>query len=337
MNRPLRSFKAIMSALICTSCALMISTSAAAAPSEAYPDARPLSLIVPYPAGGASDASARIFAEAIDSFLNKNVVVENIGGATGTIAARRLLSNNADGYTFFHGSPNELILPTLINQAVTFKPEDFELVQAITSATIVLLTRADLDVKNVDDLIRLTKSQKDKPLTYASVGTGSLYHLITERLKKETGANVEHIPYRGASPALIDLAGGQVDFAVLAFQTSMLGLQEQGRIKILAALSSRVPEPLKDIPNVRDSELLKNFDYDIMAGYFVKKGTSDKTKQALRAAIGHALKRPDVREKLEIEGRIVFQPRTLEENEDMWRKEIENLRALVEMVEFAPI
>ncbi|NLC36008.1 MAG: tripartite tricarboxylate transporter substrate binding protein [Alcaligenaceae bacterium] len=323
-----------MAALVCASCALLGSTQAAA---QDYPQAQPLSLIVPYPAGGPSDASARIFSEAISEYLKQNVVVENIGGATGTIAARRMLSGKADGYTFFHGSPNELILPTLIHKAVTFKPEDFELVQAITTATIVVLTRADLDVNNLDDLIRLAKSRTDSPLTYGSVGNGSLYHLLTERIGKDTGITVEHVPYRGSSPALIDLAGGQIDFAVLAFQTSMIGLQEQGRIKILSALGNSVPEPLKDIPKPKDSEQLKDFDYGIRGGYFVKAGTPEEVKKVLRAAVGYALEKPDVREKLEIEGRIVYHPMTAEENEELWNNEISSLRNLIEVVGFEPI
>lgn len=336
MNTLCRRFKTILSAMMLTSCGLMISTPAVADTGKVFTDTKPLSLIVPYPAGGPSDVSARIFAEAIDTYLKKNVVVENIGGATGTIAARRLLSGKADGYTFFHGSPNELILPTLIQKAVTFKPEEFELVQAITTATIVILTRADLNVGNIDDLIRMAQ-KTEKPLTYATVGNGSLYHLIAERIIKDTGANLEHIPYRGSSPALVDLAGGQIDFAVLAFQTSMIGLQDQGRVRILSTLSSKAPEPLKNIPNIKDSKLLKNFDYGISGGYFVKQGTPDTAKNALRAAVSHALERQDVREKLEIEGRIVFSPMTQQENETMWRKEIERLRSLVEQVGFEPL
>lgn len=334
MKKALHNLKTYTAALLCASCALLGSTQAAA---QDYPKDKPISLIVPYPAGGPSDASARIFSEAISEYLKHSVVVENIGGATGAIAARRMLSDAADGYTFFHGSPNELILPTLTNKAVTFQPEDFELVQAITTATIVVLTRAGLEVNNLDDLIRLAKNKDGAPLTYGSVGNGSLYHLLTERIKKDTGINVEHVPYRGSAPALTDLAGGQIDFAVLAFQTSMLGLQDQGRLKILSTLGSVAPEPLKDIPKIQDSELLKDFDYGIRGGYFVKAGTPEEVKKVLRAAVGYALEKPDVRERLEIEGRIVYNPMSAEENEALWNNEISSLRELVDVVGFEPI
>lgn len=311
--------------------------SASANSGKDYYSAKPLTLIVPYPAGGPSDLSARIFAESISDYLDQSVVVDNIGGATGTIAARRMLSERADGYTFFHGSPNELVLPTLVNKSITFKPEEFELVQAISTATIVVVTRADLDVQGLDDLIRLGQNSSGKPLMYASVGTGSMYHLITERLAKETNMNVQHIPYRGSAPALTDLAGGQVDFAVLAFQTSMIGLQNENRLNILSTLGTEAPAPLKDIPRVTDSELLKDFKYGITGGYFVKKGVSDEALDALRQAVSHALEQPDVREKLEIEGRIVSNPMSQEENRALWEGVIESMRTLVDIVEFEPV
>ncbi|MBV7483337.1 tripartite tricarboxylate transporter substrate binding protein [Bordetella sp. BOR01] len=318
-------------------CAFALHAPAVANTVAAYPHAGPVSLVVPYPAGGSADASARIFAGPIAESLGQNVVVENIGGASGTIAAKRLLNGKTDGYTIFFGSPSELILPTLVNKAITFKPEDFALIQPISTATIVLLTRSDLGVKTLDDFIRLAQKKDSAPLTYASIGMGSMYHLITDRLAKEMNLNVQHVPYRGAAPALIDLAGGQVDFAVLAFQTSMIGLQNEGRIKILSTLGSKAPEPLKDIPKVTDSKLLKDFDYSISAGYFVKKGTSQQVVEKLRQAVSFALEKKDVREKLEIEGRIVLDPMSTQDNEAFWQQQIKSLRDLVDIVGYEPI
>lgn len=316
-------------------CALAPYAPAAADSSAGYPGAGPVSLIVPYPAGGSADASARIFSDSIAESLGQNVVVENIGGASGTIAARQLLSEKADGYKIFFGSPSELILPTLVNKAVTYEPEDFELIQPISTATIVLLTRADLGVQNLDDFIRLAQ-KKDSPLTYASIGMGSIYHLITDRLAKDMDLNLQHVPYRGAAPALVDLAGGQVDFAVLAFQTSMIALQNDGRLKILSTLGSKAPAPLKDIPKVTDSKLLKDFDYSISAGYFVKKGTDQQVTEKLRKAVSFALQKKDIREKLEIEGRIVLEPMGPQDSKVFWDGQIKSLRDLVDAVGYEP-
>src|SRR5690606_18433062 len=162
-------------------------------------------------------------------------IVENIGGATGVIAANRLLKLPADGYQIFHGSPNELILPTLINKSVKFKAEDFELVQPITTATLVVLARRGLDVNTLDDVVRLAQQKNHAPLTYATVGIGSLYHMIGERLTKELGLHLQHVPYQGGGPALTDVAGGQVDLAILPFTVAMVHQQAQGRFKIVSA------------------------------------------------------------------------------------------------------
>lgn len=303
---------------------------------ESYPSRKPISLIVPYPAGGASDLSARIFSEAIGKAIGQTVVVENIGGATGVIAANRLLKLPNDGYQIFHGSPNELILPTLVNKSTRFKPEDFELVQTITTATLVVLARSGLNVNNLDELITLARQKESAPLTYASVGMGSLYHLIGERLAKELGLTLQHVPYQGATPALTNLAGGQVDFAILPFSVSMLDLQKQGRLKIVSTLGKVVPDALKNIPLITDSTLIKNMDYRISAGYYVKAGTPEAEKAALRKAIGVALETPAIRKKLELEGRVVAHPMNAAQNNAYWADEIKNIRELVELINYKP-
>lgn len=301
-----------------------------------YPDRKVVSLIVPYPAGGASDASARIFNGPIGESLGQTVIVENIGGATGAIAANRLLSLPADGYQIFHGSPNELILPSFVNSAVDYEPEQFEMTHAITDATLVVLVREGLGVDSLDELIELARDS-DHPLTYGTVGTGSLYHLIGEKISQDIGAPLEHIAYRGGAPALTDLAAGSTDFAILPFQVSMLGLQDEGRIKILSSLSNDLPEPLKDIPTISESAILGDYDYSIPGGYFVKAGTPLEIKEKLNEAVAYALEQPAVRKQLESEGRIVQNRMTVEESQALWDAEIEKLRELVDDIGFEPI
>ncbi|KAG0745743.1 hypothetical protein G6F24_015833 [Rhizopus arrhizus] len=129
------------------------------------------------------------------------------------LGARRVLPSAPDGYTFLHGSANEVILSPFLNTAARYKPEDFSLTQPISEATIVLLARADLPVSTVDDFIAYAKRPGAKPLTFGSVGVGSLYHIMTEYLGRRVGAEFLHVPYRGAAHALQDLIGRQVDFA----------------------------------------------------------------------------------------------------------------------------
>lgn len=287
------------------------------AQSGPYPN-RPLTLVVPYPAGGASDAGARIFADPIGKDLKQPVIIENIGGGTGVIGTNKVLGAAPDGYTFLYGSANEVILAPLLNAAAKYKTTDFKLVQAATEATIVLLVRNGFNVNTLDEFIAYAQKNKDKPLSFATVGIDSLYHLMGDALAKRTGANFLHVPYKGAAPAIQDLAGGQVDFAILPYQVSMDGMAQQGRLKLLTSFSRTLPPALKHIPKIDASKQLPDFEYTIGGGYQVRKDTPGEIVDRLRAAVGHALRQADVRARLEAEGRMVLQPLATQADADAY-------------------
>ena len=212
MNTPSKVFASAL-------CSLLISTAAWA---QSFPT-KPVSLVVPYPAGGVSDVIARSLNNVLAKHLGQPVLVENLGGASGGIAAQKVLNGPADGYMIFQGSPNELILAPLSNAAIKYKPEDFRLVQMITINPLAMLARKDLPATNGDELIAFArKTAKDgKPLTYASVGPGSLYHLLGEHMSKVTGVPMTHVPYKGGAPAVQDLMAGQVDFMLILAPEAM--------------------------------------------------------------------------------------------------------------------
>lgn len=288
---------------------------------DAFPT-KPLSLVVPYPAGGASDASARIFAESFTQSLKQQVIVENYGGGTGLIGANKVLSAPADGYTFLHGSPNEVILPPMLNPAARYKPGDFVFAAPITTASIVLLVRNGIPAGTMDEFLDYARAQKDKPLTYASVGIDSLYHLMGDALAARLKLPFLHVPYKGAAPALQDLAGGQVDFAILAYQTSFDGMREQGRLKIISSFSKDMAPGLKHIAPITQSKQIPDFVHEISGGYFMRKGTPPERVAALRKAIGEAVVKPEIRGRLEAEGRKVAQPTETQAQADAAFKEM---------------
>ena len=141
--------------------------SAGAAVAQSYP-AKPVNLMVPYPAGGPSDAIARIFNNPLGKELGQMVLVENLGGVSGALAAQKVLAAPADGYYIFQGTPNEVILAPLANAAVKLKTEDFRLVHPVADMVMVFVTRKDLGVNSVDELMALARKSADKPLTYAA-------------------------------------------------------------------------------------------------------------------------------------------------------------------------
>lgn len=147
---------------------------------QSYPN-HLLTMVVPYPAGGGSDFVARQIQPELAKQLGQQVVVENTGGVGGALGVQKVLSAPADGYQLVLGSPMELMLAPLAMSAVKYKPEDLKLAAQLVTTCMVLLTRKDLPANNVNELIELSKKAGGKELSYASVGPGSLYHLVGER------------------------------------------------------------------------------------------------------------------------------------------------------------
>ena len=302
---------------------LLLQPAAASAPG-------PVSLMVPYPAGGPSDVSARILSKPIGEGLAAKVIVENLGGATGTIAASKVLGARADGSMFFQGTQNELILPPLTNKAVRYQPDAFENLQYITVTHLVLLVRSGLPARNMQEFLALARSRNESnSLTYGSVGVGSLYHLITEYMGKVVKVPFTHAPYAGTAPVIQDLAGGQIDFSIMPFQASMLEMIRTGRFRALAVLSRNRPAVLSAVPSITEVPALSDFEYASLAGYFVKRGTPQDVKQRLNQAIGQALLDPQVIAKLEADGRDVAKPMGLDDAAAAYAREIAKYREMI--------
>ena len=308
---------------------------AAGAMAQGFPN-KPVNLMVPYPAGGPSDAIARIMNNALGKELGQQVLVENLGGVSGALAAQKVLAAPADGYYVFQGSPNEVILSPLANAAVKLRAEDFRVVHPVADAVIVFVTRKDLPVSNVDELIALARKSADKPLTYGSVGVGSLYHLILEHVQAATGVKLAHVPYKGNAPLLQDLGGGQVDFAVLVYSAAMGGLADQGKLKVIGQLGAQRSELLKDLPSAAEGQALKNFSYKIWTGFMVPKNTPEDVVARLHAAIGKTLQNPEVRAQLAAQTQVPSAPMTLAESAKFFEAETARYRAIAKQINLQP-
>jgi tripartite-type tricarboxylate transporter receptor subunit TctC len=312
---------------------LLLATGAAVA--QTWP-AKPVNLMVPYPAGGPSDAIARIFNTQLGKELGQQVLVENLGGVSGALAAQKVLAAPADGYYIFQGSPNEVILSPLANAAVKLKTEDFRLVHPVADAVMVFVTRKDLGVNNVDELIALARKSADKPLTYGSVGIGSLYHLILENVQASTGVKLAHVPYKGNAPLLQDIGGGQVDFAVLVYSAAMGALAEQGRLKVIGQLGAQRSELLKNVPAANEGQALKNFAYKIWTGFMVPKSTPEDVVTRLHAAIAKTLQDPTVRSQLAAQTQVASAPMSLAESARFFEAETARYRAIAKQISLQP-
>ena len=224
----------------------------------------------------------------------------------------------------------------LANAAVKLKAEDFRLVHPVADAVMVFVTRKDLGVNSVDELIALARKSADRPLTYGSVGIGSLYHLILEQAQAQTGIKLAHVPYKGNAPLLQDIAGGQVDFAVLVYSAGMGALADQGRLKVIGQLGAQRSDLLKNVPTVSEGQSLKNFSYKIWTGFMVPRNTPEDVVVKLHAAIGRTLQDPAVRSQLAAQTQHPSAPMTLAESARFVEAETARYRAIAKQINLQP-
>lgn len=309
----------------------------AAALADTFPS-RTVTLMVPYPAGGVSDVIARTLNNRLSKELGQPVIVENLGGASGGVAAQKVLHAPADGYVIFQGSPNELILGPLSNSALRYTSEDFRLVQMITVNPMAIFARKDLPANNGDELIAYAKKNAaaNQPMTFASVGPGSLYHLLGEHMSKVTGIPMTHVPYKGGAPALQDVLAGTVDIFITPYGKGQVEMVDQGKMKVVATLSAERQDLLRKYPTLTESNALKGFVFDTWAGFFVRKDTPEPVVQALHKALSEVANDPAVRASLEAQAMVVPRPRSLAELSRLYAENTAKYRAIAKAMNLQP-
>ena len=269
---------------------LAVALNMAAAMAQEFPE-KQLTLIVPFPAGGPSDALGRAVAQAMAAHLKQSVVVENIGGASGTIGLTRLLKAPADGYSLGFGTIGTHVANVALFKRLPYDPvADFEPVGLAGMASTLLVAKLDLPASNLPDFVTYARANREK-LTYGSAGVGSISHYACVLLLSNLKLNVTHIPYRGVAPAMNDLMGGHVDF-MCDQTTTALPQVLGGTIKAIAALSD---QPLPQAPQV-STAAAAGYPVNLRSwnAIFVRKGTPALVRQKLNEALRAALADPDV-------------------------------------------
>jgi len=266
----------------------VIALLAAAAPVAAqdYPN-RPITLIVPYAAGGGNDLMARSAAEKMSKTLGQQIVIENRGGAGGSIATRQIAKSAPDGYTLgLGGTGTHAINPTLYANVGYDPRKDFAPVGLIATSALVVCVHPSLLAKTIPELIALAKKEPGK-INYASAGTGSGIHLGTEYLASMAGIKLTHIPYKGSAPALTDLVGGHVAIYFSSLPPA-IGLIKEGKVRALAVTGAKRSAILPDLPTVAEAAL-PGYEAVLHYGIVAPAGTPrpiiEKLSTALRAAV----------------------------------------------------
>jgi len=283
--------KSVLPAALLVICAV----SPSLAHAQSYPN-KTIRMIVPFPAGGATDIVARLVAQKLGDAIGQQVIVDNRGGAAGTIGSDLAAKSPPDGYTILIGtSSTHAIAQSLYAKLPYDSIKDFTPVVGIATATIVLSMHPSVPAKTVRELIVLAKAKPDA-LSFASSGSGGVSHLVGEMFKAQAGVQMLHIPYKGDAPALADLVGGQVS---LEFGTalSFLPYIQSGRLKALAVTSLRRSQVMPDVPTVAESGL-KGFEALQWFGVFAPAGTRAEVVTRLNTEIVKILQTADMRERL---------------------------------------
>lgn len=314
-------------------CACMLLATALGMPASAqdagdYP-ARPVTFVVPYTAGGSNDVVARILGEKLGSYWKQSVVVENKPGAGGNLGAGMVARAAPDGYTLLI-TPNNLLTmnPAMYKKTgVGYDPlKDFSLISLIATGPIMLAVNSNLPVGSVSELIAHAKANPQK-LSYASAGIGTPHHLTAELLKSMADIDMLHVPYRGAVPAVTDLAAGRVD-VMFGIPNSLMPFVKRGDIKALAISG---PEPAPSLPNIPTiaSEALPGFNSTLWIGLAAPAGTPSSIIEKINADIAKAMKEEDVIAALEAQG-LAPAWDTPEEFQAMAKEDAERWTALIE-------
>jgi tripartite-type tricarboxylate transporter receptor subunit TctC len=271
---------------------------------QTYPS-RPITLVVAFAAGGSGDTIARILADHMRTDLGQTVVVENVGGAAGSIGAGRVARSAPDGYTIVSGNWPTHVLNGAIYSLNYDVLKDFEPISLVATESIVIVGRKDLPAASLKDLIAWLRANSNK----ASVGTsglGSVGHVVGVFFQKETGTQFTFVPYRGVGPAIQDMIAGQID---IMFDTSANSLPQarSGNVKAFAVTSKARLAAAPDIPTV-DEAGLPGFHISNWRGLWAPKGTPRDVVLRLNAAARSALADPTVRKRLGDLGQELFPP-----------------------------
>lgn len=297
---------------------------------------KPITMIVPWPAGGPSDFVARKLQPDMAKALGQPLVIDNIGGAGGAIGIQKNVGAAADGYTFSLASPLELIVAPLTLAAVKYKPEDLKVVGQIVKAPLVLLARKDLPANTLEELMALTTRPGAKDLSVGNGGNGSLFHLVAEKFGQQTGAKFVHVPYKGASPMMTDLMGGQVDLAFTIFAGNIPSMIADGKVKVIG-LTTRTPLPkFPQIAAMAAHPKLAGFEFDSWASIVVPRSTPDVIANRINKAVYEALQNPEIRSAFEATGNLIVNPTSVVDLDRVYRDEIARYQAIARSINFEP-
>jgi tripartite-type tricarboxylate transporter receptor subunit TctC len=272
----------------------IVCATAANAQAQPYPS-RPITIVVPYPAGGVTDNLVRLLAERMKNSLQQSIVIENIGGGGGTIGVDRVSRASPDGYTLVLGNSETMVFAP-VTMAISYNAlTDFEPVALLPSYPFLLVTTNDVPAENLEGLIAWFKASPEKVLQ-GTVGAGTMQHLCGLYLQKTVGVKWQLVPYRGGPPAMQDLLAGQINF-MCTTTGGFLPLVHDGRIRGYAVTAKKRIEAAPEIPTANEAGL-PGFYASVWNALWVPKGTPKDAIDKLNAAVTAGLADPELQKRM---------------------------------------
>ena len=268
-----------------------------AAHAQDYPN-KPIRIIVPFAPGGVADNSARVVAEPLGQRLGQQVIVENRPGASGNIGTQQVAQAPADGYTLLLGFDGTMVINPFVFPNIPFDTlKDFAAVTKLGDATLILVSHPSVPAKNLHELIALART---RPLAYGTSGTGGTPHLAGELLKQRTGAQLEHIPYKGGGPAVTDVVGGQIPLVFTAVASAQQYVRTN-RLVGLGVPGAKRSSSLPEVPTFQESGL-EGFDVSSWTGIFAPAATPRPIVERLQKELAVVLQSAFVKERYAVLG-----------------------------------
>jgi tripartite-type tricarboxylate transporter receptor subunit TctC len=286
---------------------------------------RPITIVIPYPAGGTSDGQVRLFQEKLGKLLGQAVVVENKPGASGAIGAQYVARSKPDGHTLMYPNTGFLITPHLSEKAGYDPFKDFKPITQTTSVPMVLVASKTVPANNIAEFIQYARKQPGG-ISYASAGTTSFGHMESARFLQLAGVKAEAIPYKGEANTTMALRAGDVQMLLTTPSSTMMGQVQQGNIKLLGVST---PKPTALIPGAPTIDsTIPGFTSNIWFGLVAPAGTPDDVVNKIQAAMKKIMEEDEIRNKLQPTGALP-QTSTPSEFAKMMREESARLREVI--------
>ena len=299
--------------------------------SQTYPS-KPITVVVPYSAGGVSDFVARFMTKEMATTLKQPMLVDNVAGVGGALGTMKVLNAPADGHTILVGSVTELILTPLANSNAKYSPKDFKTVAMLGQADIMLVARKDLAANTLDEFIALAKKSADKPLSYCTVGIGSQYHLIGEKFAAIAGTKALHVPYKAFPDCVTNLVGQQVDYAFLPVAGPFPGFVDKGNLKLIAMVANTINSKFPKAPLFKNSKGFESFVFPAWIGIQVSNKVPDDVVLAINKSAMAAIETPEVKAQFAASGSIIYVPMSPRQAQAYFMNEVTSYQEIAKSI-----